>query len=83
MFVIFRLIAKTKGRRIVMYRGPCGRILRNIKEIHHYLRLVGSKLSVDYFDFDHWVNCTDEFMVDHCLFETPVSNFKLYFLYES
>ncbi|XP_049838962.1 uncharacterized protein LOC126284229 isoform X1 [Schistocerca gregaria] len=44
----------------VYYRAPCKRRLRNIEELHKYLLLTKSKLTVDQFDFDHWVRCFTE-----------------------
>ena len=47
--------------RIVIYRAPCGRRLRNMDEVHRYLRLTGSQLGVDLFSFDSCVQCFKEF----------------------
>jgi len=49
------------GRRNIVYRGPCGRRMRNMDEVHRYLRLTGCKLSVDLFCFDSFVHCFTEF----------------------
>jgi histone-lysine N-methyltransferase SETDB1 len=40
------------GRRQVFYTAPCGRRLKNMSEVHTYLRLIHSKLEVDFFNFD-------------------------------
>lgn len=53
-----------KGKRIVAYRAPCGRTLRSMYELHRYLRSIGSDMSVDMFDFDFWVHCLAEFVLD-------------------
>ena len=47
--------------RIVIYRAPCGRRLRNMDEVHQYLRLTDSQLGVDLFSFDCRVQCFKEF----------------------
>ncbi|XP_049945677.1 histone-lysine N-methyltransferase eggless-like isoform X1 [Schistocerca serialis cubense] len=44
----------------VYYRAPCKRRLRNIEELHKYLLKTKSKMTVDQFDFDHWVRCFTE-----------------------
>jgi len=49
------------GRRNIVYRGPCGRRMRNMDEVHRYLRLTGCQLSVDLFCFDSFVHCFTEF----------------------
>ncbi|XP_049843732.1 histone-lysine N-methyltransferase eggless-like isoform X4 [Schistocerca gregaria] len=41
-------------------RAPCKRRLRNIEELHKYLLKTKSKMTVDQFDFDHWVRCFTE-----------------------
>ncbi|XP_067135489.1 histone-lysine N-methyltransferase SETDB1-like isoform X3 [Centruroides vittatus] len=59
-----RQIAKHRAgnRRIVFYQGPCGRRLRNIVEVHRYLMETKSKLMVDLFCFDSYVNTSAEFV---------------------
>lgn len=57
---------RTSGKRIVMYRAPCGRRLREIDEIHTYLMLTQSHLSVDLFCFDPAVHCFGEFVPTRC-----------------
>ena len=49
-----RLVAKfcNNGRRQIFYVAPCGRRLRNMDEVHRYLRVVRSNLEVDFFNFD-------------------------------
>lgn len=49
---------------MVMYRAPCGRRLRNMEELHRYLRLTKSNMAVDLFDFDFWVHCFAEFVLE-------------------
>ncbi|XP_063236044.1 histone-lysine N-methyltransferase SETDB1-B isoform X2 [Bacillus rossius redtenbacheri] len=57
------IIKYPKNSKIVMYTAPCGRRLRNYNELLLYLRHVKSALSVDMFDFDHWVNIDAEYQV--------------------
>ena len=49
------------GRRSIVYRGPCGRRMRNMDEVHRYLRLTGCQLSVDLFCYESFVHCFTEF----------------------
>lgn len=57
------------GRRNVVYRAPCGRRMRNMDEVHRYLRVTGSELGVDLFCFDSYVHCFTEFEPDIVLSE--------------
>ncbi|XP_012219332.1 histone-lysine N-methyltransferase eggless [Linepithema humile] len=56
----------SKGKKVIMYQAPCGMSLRNMEELHHYLRLTGSTLSVDLYDFDYWVRPFADFIVEKC-----------------
>ena len=56
-----RDVTKKVKQSIVVYRSPCGRRLRNMDEVHRYLRLTGSHLGVDLFSFDSCVQCFKEF----------------------
>ncbi|XP_046617566.1 histone-lysine N-methyltransferase eggless isoform X1 [Neodiprion virginianus] len=55
-----------KLKKIILYQAPCGIRLRTIEELHQYLRVTGSPMSVDLFDFDYWVHCLAEFVLDKC-----------------
>lgn len=55
-----------------MYRAPCGRRLRNIQEVHKYLRMTKSDMSVDLFDFDYRVHCLAEFVPTSCFVKKAV-----------
>jgi histone-lysine N-methyltransferase SETDB1 len=52
-----RQITKHKnfGKRSVYYVSPCGRRLRNLEEIHRYLRVTHSTLEIDFFNFEWYV----------------------------
>ncbi|XP_022904964.2 histone-lysine N-methyltransferase eggless [Onthophagus taurus] len=61
----YRLLYKVKHKlNFVIYRAPCGRTLRNIAEVHRYLQLTRSELTIDLFDFHIYVRCLAEFMVE-------------------
>ncbi|XP_049839589.1 histone-lysine N-methyltransferase eggless-like isoform X2 [Schistocerca gregaria] len=60
----YREIVKGRGRRSIAYRSPCGRRIRTMEELHRYLRSVRSKMGVDLFDFDFWVHCCAEFVLE-------------------
>lgn len=47
-----RQIVRQKSSRWVVYKGPCGRRMRDIREIFEYLRITKSLLNVENFDTD-------------------------------
>ncbi|XP_066600380.1 histone-lysine N-methyltransferase eggless isoform X2 [Prorops nasuta] len=55
-----------KNKKTIFYQAPCGVRLRNMEELHKYLCITGSSMSVDLFDFDSWVHCLAEFVLDKC-----------------
>lgn len=59
-----RQICKTKTRKIAIYRAPCGKRLRNMNELHRYLRMTNSPLNVECFDYDTTIHCLAEFVDD-------------------
>ncbi|XP_047038698.1 histone-lysine N-methyltransferase SETDB1-A isoform X2 [Helicoverpa zea] len=61
-----RQIVRFKGHKEVMYRAPCGRRLRNVRELHRYLRAVACDLPVDLFDFHPATHCLAEFVLNKC-----------------
>ncbi|KYM98922.1 PREDICTED: histone-lysine N-methyltransferase SETDB1 [Cyphomyrmex costatus] len=56
----------SKGKKVILYQTPCGVRLRNMEELHHYLQVTNSTLSVDLFDFDYWVRAFADFVVEKC-----------------
>ena len=46
----------------VLYTTPCGRRLRNLEEVHHYLIVTESSLEIDFFAFDTWLTVMREFV---------------------
>lgn len=60
-----RQICKTRfNKKFVVYRAPCGRRLRDMYEMHKYLRITNSKLNVDNFTFDPLIHCLAEYVID-------------------
>ncbi|XP_075545915.1 SET domain bifurcated histone lysine methyltransferase eggless isoform X5 [Dermacentor variabilis] len=51
-----------KSKRRVVYIAPCGRRLRDITEVAHYLNICKSLLTVDLFCFDSLVNVFCQFV---------------------
>lgn len=45
----------------VMYKTPCGRTIRNMKEMHDYLMITKSLMTIDQFDFNSWVRPLAEY----------------------
>ncbi|XP_030388456.1 histone-lysine N-methyltransferase eggless [Scaptodrosophila lebanonensis] len=59
-----RLLLRQKLKRYVVYRGPCGKSLRNLAEVHAYLRATDNILNVDNFDFTPELHCLAEYSID-------------------
>ncbi|XP_020815410.1 histone-lysine N-methyltransferase eggless isoform X2 [Drosophila serrata] len=59
-----RLIFRQKTKKNVVYRGPCGKSLRNLAEVHMYLRTTENVLNVDNFDFTPDLRCLAEYSID-------------------
>ncbi|XP_017070234.2 histone-lysine N-methyltransferase eggless [Drosophila eugracilis] len=59
-----RLIMRQKTKKCVVYRGPCGKSLRNLAEVHIYLRATENVLNVDNFDFTPDLKCLAEYSID-------------------
>ncbi|XP_001603698.1 histone-lysine N-methyltransferase SETDB1 [Nasonia vitripennis] len=55
-----------KAKKVILYQAPCGVRLRNMEELHRYLRMTNCPMSVDLFEFDFWVHCLAEFVLDKC-----------------
>ncbi|GAB0089872.1 Histone-lysine N-methyltransferase eggless [Sergentomyia squamirostris] len=70
-----RKIYRVKTRRYVIYKAPCGRSLRDITEIHRYLRLTDCALNVDSFDFEPAVHCLAEYVIESAIIrKSDISN---------
>lgn len=61
-----QLCKYSKNKKVIIYQAPCGIRLRNMEELHRYLRMTDSILSVDLFDFDYWVRAFADFIVEKC-----------------
>ena len=48
--------------RVVFYRAPCGRMLRDEDEVDKYLHLTDSLLTIDLFCFDPTLKTDQEFI---------------------
>lgn len=67
LFLFQRELPKFKKKSTILYTAPCGRRIRNMQELHRYLRVCRSDMSVDLFDFDYWVNALSEFTLSEKL----------------
>lgn len=58
-----RIVSKhrNKGIRQVFYHAPCGRRLRSLEEVHRYLRITGSELEIDFFNFAWYLHVFREY----------------------
>ncbi|KAL0278162.1 UNVERIFIED_CONTAM: hypothetical protein PYX00_000063 [Menopon gallinae] len=70
LFGFERQTVKVKGKRNIMYRSPCGRRLRNMVEVHRYLRTTKTIMGLDLFDFDFSVHVLDEFHLESGMYCT-------------
>lgn len=69
-----RQICKTRyynKNKYVVYRAPCGRRLRDMYEMHKYLRMTNCKLNVDNFSFDPLIHCLAEYMIESHVMKKP------------
>lgn len=66
-----RQIGKSKGKKMVIYKAPCGRRLRNMSELHLYLRITDCPLNVENFDYDYLIHCLAEYVIDTCIINKP------------
>ena len=59
-----RQLAKQKNtaKKIVFYRGACGRRFRGVEELDDYLIITDSRMTVDYFCFDPNLHTDTEYV---------------------
>ena len=56
------VVFNDKEEAAIIYTAPCGRSLRNMEEVQAFLKLVKSKLEIDFFAFDPWLDVMREFI---------------------
>ncbi|XP_039752126.1 histone-lysine N-methyltransferase eggless isoform X1 [Pararge aegeria] len=61
-----RQVVRGRGLKQVMYVAPCGRRLRNVRELHRYLRSTDCDMPVDLFDFSPTTHCLAEYVLNKC-----------------
>ncbi|XP_055545071.1 histone-lysine N-methyltransferase eggless [Wyeomyia smithii] len=67
-----RQLCKMKYKKVyVVYRAPCGRRLRNMYELHKYLRMTKATLNVENYDFDPMVHCLAEYVIENHIYHNP------------
>ncbi|XP_053694529.1 histone-lysine N-methyltransferase eggless [Sabethes cyaneus] len=67
-----RQLCKMKYKKVyVVYRAPCGRRLRNMYELHKYLRMTKATLNVENYDFDPVVHCLAEYVIENHIYHNP------------
>ncbi|EAA12389.4 AGAP007978-PA, partial [Anopheles gambiae str. PEST] len=69
--------ARGQKKSVVLYRAPCGRRLRNMAELHQYLRVTDSPLNVEHFDFDPDIRALATFKAENVFFECTDLSFGL------
>lgn len=63
--------------KYILYRTPCGLTIRNMKQMLEYLIVTKSKMTIDQFDFNSWVNPFSEFkIIKHVQFLKDISEGK-------
>jgi len=60
--------------KVIIYQALCGIRLHNMEDLHRYLRITDSTLSVDLFDFDYWVRAFMDFVVEKCFIHIKVDS---------
>ena len=62
--IFFRQIAKQRPsyKKVIFYRTPCARRLRNLNEVEEYLQTTDSQLTIDLFCFDFNLHTDSEFV---------------------
>ena len=62
--IYFRQIAKQRPsyKKVIFYRTPCARRLRNLNEVEEYLQTTDSQLTIDLFCFDFTLHTDSEFV---------------------
>lgn len=67
-----RQICKTRfNKKYVLYRAPCGRRIRDMDEMHRYLRMTDCDLNVDNFTFDPLIHCLAEYVIEQYVVKKP------------
>lgn len=67
-----RQLCKMKYKKVfVVYRAPCGRRVRNMYELHMYLRMTKATLNVENFDFDPMIHCLAEYVIENHIYHNP------------
>ncbi|XP_067933673.1 histone-lysine N-methyltransferase eggless-like [Watersipora subatra] len=61
----------TSNKKFVVYRGPCGRRIRNNKEMGDYLFMTNSKLTIDLFSFEQSLHLFEPFKASHIMMNIP------------
>lgn len=53
------------NKKCIMYTAPCGRTLRSCEQLVLYLFNTRSKWTIDMFEYDHFVDCLREFVIEN------------------
>uniref|UniRef100_A0A8D9ENV0 Histone-lysine N-methyltransferase eggless n=1 Tax=Cacopsylla melanoneura TaxID=428564 RepID=A0A8D9ENV0_9HEMI len=60
-----KMMTFQSNKKCIMYTAPCGRNLRSSEQMVLYLFSTKSKWTIDMFEFDHFVDCLREFVIDN------------------
>ncbi|CAI6367971.1 unnamed protein product [Macrosiphum euphorbiae] len=56
-------VSHNSSEKCILYKTPCGVTIRNIKQMLEYLIATHSKMTIDQFDFNSWVQPLAEYKV--------------------
>jgi len=64
-------VGNARRSKKVIYTAPCGRRIRDLDEVHRYLRITQSSLEIDFFNYEWYLSVFDEFKPKHVLSSIP------------
>ncbi|KAI5745686.1 hypothetical protein M8J76_013432 [Diaphorina citri] len=60
-----KLMTFQNNKKCIMYTAPCGRTLRTSDQLVLYLFITKAKWTIDMFEYDHFVDCLREFVIEN------------------
>jgi len=52
-----------KCQKCILYKTPCGKTMRSMKQMMEYLNITQSEMTIDQFDFNSWVKPFAEYII--------------------
>lgn len=66
-FGFIRYLVLNGSQRNILYKTPCGKVLRNMNQMFGYLIATKSTMTIDLFDFNSWVKPFAQYKVLKCV----------------